>query len=176
MTTRRPTATRRRSGPPLSRRHLLAGATLVTATTAVGIGLGGCAASPLPLLTPDPDDEVRATVAASELQLIAAYTAAIAAVPALGTRLRPLLDQHSQHLTAVSDGLDLPSEAPSVSAPPAAQNGAAAVRALRRLEAAAARQRTDACVAAADDDLAVLLGRIAASESGHVAALQAGAS
>lgn len=158
------------SSAVVPRRLVLGGALAGLAT-----GLTACSGTSLPIIGPaDPDDQLRRSVAQSEIALIAAYDAAIAAFPTLAQRLGDFRDQHQAHLTAVSLNLDV-GTASSPASPTRAPGGAAsAVRSLRRLEAAAARDRIDACGAAADSDLAELLGRIAASESGHVAALRKG--
>ncbi len=138
--------------------------------------LTGCSSGSLPLISPaDPDDQLRRAVAQSEQLLLTAYDTTMAAFPELTNRLRLLRDQHQAHLTAVSDGLDLGS--PSPAAPGTAPGGGAtgAVRTLRRLEAAAVKQRIQACTAAEAVELAELLARIGASESAHVAALRGGA-
>ncbi len=158
--------------PTLSRRLLLGGALSGAAVLATG-----CSPGSIPIISPpDPDDEVRRGVAESEQALIAAYDAALVALPALRARLQVLRDQHQAHLTAVTQDLDVASPAPSGSVTPARGGQTAALRSLRRLEARATKQRIDACVAADDPELAELLARIAASESGHVVALTAGAS
>lgn len=153
---------------PLTRRALLA-----SALGGSALVVAGCSTPTIPLLsTPDPDDEVRATVAASELALIAAYDQVITANPALADRLRPLRDQHRDHLAAVAEDLQLPTPGASQSRSPGDRGEG--LRTLRRLEAAATRQRIDASVAAAEPELASLLARIGASESGHVAFLSGG--
>lgn len=134
--------------------------------------VAGCSAESIPILgPPDPDDELRRGVAASERELIAAYDAAIGAAGRSAGLLRTLRQQHVDHLTAITQDLDdagPPAPSPSASAP------SVTPRTLRRLEAAATRQRIESCSAAGDADLAELLARIAASESGHVAALSTG--
>lgn len=148
----------------VTRRLLLGG-------TAAGliVGAAGCSGSSLPLISaPDPDDEVRLGVARSEQALIAAYDAAIAATPAAAEQLRTFRDQHQAHFTAVSEGLDPAALTPASASPGRSATG---LRGLRRMEVAAARQRIEACTAATAGDLAELLARIAASESGHAAAL-----
>lgn len=155
--------------PAMTRRLLLGGA-----AAGLVVGVTGCSAGSIPLISaPDPDDEVRRGVAESERLLIAAYDSAIAAAPALAGRLQGLRDQHQAHLTAVSTGLD-PATLPSTSASGSPTAAATGIRNLRRLEAAAAKQRIDACAAATATDLAELLARIGASEAGHVAALSGG--
>ncbi len=154
------------SPPPqstLSRRALLGGAAV--GATAV---LAGCAPSAIPIIgAPDPDDEVRRGVALSEQELLAAYDAAIAAGTGSTELLRSIRDQHAAHLAAVSDGLDIP----VLASPSPAPGQRPSLRQLRRLEARAVPQRIKACTAAGDADLAELIARIGASESGHVAAL-----
>lgn len=135
--------------------------------------IAGCSVDSLPIVgPPDPDDELRSAVAASEQELIAAYDAAIAAGRDGGALLRTLRQQHVEHLAAVTGdpSLSTATEQPltSAAATPTTPPTSAA---LRRLEAAATRQRIKAVSAAGHADLAELFARIAASESGHVAAL-----
>ena len=65
--------------------------------------IAGCSVDSLPIVgPPDPDDELRSAVAASEQELIAAYDAAIAAGRESGALLRTLRQQHVEHLAAVT--------------------------------------------------------------------------
>lgn len=151
-------------------------ATVLGRRTALGLGAGaaawlltGCSSAPIPFIASDPDDDVRRSVAESERRLLAAYDAVLAALPALAPRLKVLRAQHADHLAAMGDlPADSPGATPSPTVPP---NRPAALRTLRRLESQAARQRTDAAVAASETDLVEVLARIAASEASHVAFL-----
>lgn len=126
--------------------------------------LAGCSASAI--LLPDPDDSVRSDVAASERNLIAAYTSAISAYPKLAAVLGPLRDQHRDHLNAVGGTAD---ELPG---PSNSSTGAkAALSALTAAELVAARERVAQCVAAQAKDLAWTLSLIGSSEAQHAVAL-----
>ncbi len=152
---------------------------VLTRRLALGLGAGtaawlmtGCSGGSIPFIAPaDPDDEVRQAVAVSEQELLAAYDAVIAALPALGPRLKPLRAQHAEHLAAMAP-TDVASASPAPGGSPSvAPNRPAALRTLRRLESRAVRQRTNAAVQAADSELVEVLARIAASEAAHVAFL-----
>ncbi len=150
---------------PISRRTLLLAVAGSAAATAAG-----CSAESLPVLdTESPDDVTRRSVAESEAALIAAYRAA-AAETAEGARWEFLAGQHVQHLAALYPGDTSATASPSTAAAPPGR------KALRRMEARAARQRTDAAVAAQDAELAQLLARIATAEAGHAAYLSAAGS
>jgi hypothetical protein len=145
-------------------------AILASALGGSALLVAGCSSASIPVLSnPDPDDEVRGSVLVDELALIAAYDEVITANPSLAGQLRPLRDQHRDHVAAIGDDLDMPtpSSTPSRASVPRSD----ALRSLRRLESAATRQRIDASVAAAEPELAQLLARIGAAESGHVAYL-----
>lgn len=146
----------------LPRRAMLLGALAGTALVAVG-----CSTDSIPIIgRKDPDEDLRLVTAAAEQDLIAAYDAVIAAKPALAEPLGRIRAQHQAHQTALLDGLEAPvgGSAPAV-------GGAGAVRALRRLESGAARQRAQACGAAEDPRWVQLFAMIGASEAGHAAAL-----
>ncbi len=127
----------------------------------------------------DPDEAVRAQVAASEIGLIGAYQALIAREPQRAAELGPLLAHHEEHLALVAPGMSAPavssevptdgSPAPSDSPTPADTSLAGLVRA----ETAAVGQRTQACEAALDAGLARNLCLIAASEAQHADVLAA---
>lgn len=159
------------TAPRLVTRRLVLGAAVGGALA----GLTGCSSGTISIISPaDPDDELRRAVAQSEQLLLASYDTTIAAFPTLATRLRVLRDQHQAHLTAVAQDLDLAAPASVSPGTQPAGGQSAAIRALRRLEAGAARQRIESCTAAEAPELAELLARIGASESGHVAALSGG--
>jgi len=90
------------------------------ALCAAALGLAGCtddeplptpSATPTPSPAPtDPDAATRAAVAESEADLVRAYRAAIAAVPALATVLSPWLAHHEEHLDRVSPGATVPAD------------------------------------------------------------------
>jgi hypothetical protein len=162
-----------------------------SAAVAAGLVTTGCSgdAGPAPATTApppdpaDPDEAVRAGVAASEAELIAAYREVLAADPELGAVLRPLLAHHEAHLqrVAATPAGATPSAAASVPASPAASPppGAegtpedrpaaapARLRDLADLERRAVRQRTRACNGSTDPGLARALCLIAASEAQH---------
>ena len=108
--------------------------------------------------------------AAQEAVLVAAYDAALGALPALDADTVALLtlirDQHAQHRDALGGSAE---EAPGVAAP---QSRDEAIGALIDAERAATRSRVRACVAATDPEAARLLSLIAASEASHVPALR----
>lgn len=167
-----PTPPARHAPPALTRRLVLGGG----AAGALAF-LSGCSSGSLPIISAtDPDEQLRRAVAQSEQLLLTAYDTTLTAFPVLAGRLSVLRDQHQAHLTAVAHDLDLAAPTASTPGAPPAGGQTGAVRTLRRLEASAARQRIEACTAAEAADLAELLARIAASESGHVAALSGGAS
>ncbi len=90
------------------------------ALCAAALGLAGCtddeplptpSATPTPSPAPtDPDAATRTAVAESEADLVRAYRAAIAAVPALAAVLSPWLAHHEQHLDRVSPGATVPAD------------------------------------------------------------------
>lgn len=114
--------------------------------------------------TPLPgDDVVRSAAAQSELDLLVAYTAALAAHPQLGSELQPFLAAHREHLTAMTGD-----PVPELGAPLPLQRGVRSTRRwLARLELAAAADRSEQAGAASDAQLVSVLALIAASESQH---------
>ncbi|MGV1035841.1 MAG: hypothetical protein ACOYD0_02290 [Candidatus Nanopelagicales bacterium] len=143
----------------LSRRALLATAAVLPVGLVAACNSSGSAS--------DPDDAVKAAVAAAEQQLVDLYDAAISAFPALGPTLQPIRSQHAEHMSAVGD-------TPTGSGESAALSATTATGALRELagqERRAAGQRVSSCVDADASDLAWLLSLIGASESQHAAAL-----
>jgi len=180
------------------------------ALCAAALGLAGCtddeplptpSATPTPSPAPtDPDAATRAAVAESEADLVRAYRAAIAAVPALATVLSPWLAHHEEHLDRVSPGATVPADpvassgseagaGPEAGASPGARTSAGAeaeatesaapgqdpgavLAALFEAERTARRQRVSACDGAVDPGLARDLCLIAASEAQHAAALR----
>jgi hypothetical protein len=104
---------------------------------------------------------------AAELELIAAYDAALAGAPK-GRRevYERIREEHVQHLRAV--GGSGVSAGPSSSAPARAPGRRALILAERR----ATRSATTGAATADDPDRAQLLALIAASEAQHAAALE----
>jgi hypothetical protein len=122
-----------------------------------------------------PDVAVARDAMAVETQLIAAYDAVLAALPALGGTLRPLLAQHHDHLAQLRARLIIPAGHPLPAASPGAKTHrrapvpgtpAAALGQLRDAEDTAARALL-AHLTAAPPSLAQLLASISASEATH---------
>lgn len=156
----------------LSRRTVL---TAAAAAAAAG-PLSGC--QQLPVIgraAPGPDVFTADEAADRERVLLAAYDAAMQAVPALVTRLSPLRAEHAEHLAAlVPAQLPTPSASPSPSplpVPTVPAEPAGALAALRQLESDTADRHGGAAVRCGRG-LAVLLASAAASEASHVQALQ----
>lgn len=148
-----------------SRRGLLLGG-----AAALGVGLSGCSNPHVPIIgLPDADDEHRLSTARSEQDLIALYSAVIATNPGLARELKPIREQHMEHLEAVTGDMDIPgsSNVPT----PVKGSRSEALKRLVRAERSAAKARTEAAVAADDGDLARLLAQIGSSESAHRALL-----
>ena len=143
---------------------LLAGAT-VAACSPGGDSDGATA-------TPDPDAAIREQVAEQEWSLVALYDAVIAAQPALADDLGALRQQHVDHANALGSASP-PASSASPSAVPNAPEVARAT--LIEAEAAAVRERTQACQATVGAEPARLLALIAASEAGHAAYLRGAA-
>jgi hypothetical protein len=161
-------------GGRTTRRALLAG----VAGAAGTVALTGCwpgRKSPAANPTPHPLTPVLAGTTA----LVGMYQAAITAYADLGDKLRPLLDDHRKHVEALRQamGLAQPSGAASGSAAPSASAGAsvapdpdAALKALHDAEQAGRTAAATACLAASNDD-AALVGSIAACRATHVEVL-----
>jgi hypothetical protein len=184
--------------PRVDRRHFLVRG---SAAVAAGLVLAACTGEPAPPPSPapstsptDPDDGVRAAAAAAEARLIAAYRDALAAAPALGAVLRPVLAHHEAHLASVAPSTaspaatpDAAASTPSTSGSPSepseggepvpgspttqAEGPAARLRALAELEARAVGEATRACNGATHPALARVLCLIAASEAQHAEVL-----
>lgn len=121
----------------LSRRAVLLGTAGGAALLAVG-----CSTDSIPIIGgKQPDEDLRLVTAASELQLIAAYDAAMQARPGLVKQLGRFKAQHEQHLAVLIDGLERPNAATD-------EPIDGAIGSVRRLESSAARQRAQACAAA----------------------------
>jgi len=127
---------------------------------------------------PAPDVSVATDAIAVEQQLIAHYGAVLAAVPGLAATLRPLLDQHHDHLALLRARLIVPHGGQPLPSPRATARGrapvpgttAAALGYLRDAEDAAAAALL-AHLAAAPPSLAQLLASISASEATHALVL-----
>ena len=123
--------------------------------TASAAGLAGCTQDPEPAPRPtvvpttaspsDPDEQLRARVAAGELGLIAAYRSAIESNPGLSGELEPLMADHMAHLERVAPGTsaapDPGASAPAPAEPAPAEPSAAASGAA---EPSASASATDA--------------------------------
>jgi hypothetical protein len=137
----------------LTRRHLLA-----------STGLAGAAActtskTPPPPKAVDPDIALRAAAVAREQSLLAAYDVALAARPALATKLTPLRADHVTHLAALQAPNATATTATATAGPPLAQ-----------LEKAAGAAHAAAALLASRE-LAPVLASLAACESSHVGLL-----
>ena len=162
----------------LSRRGLLAAGAATGALLVVG-ALSACTSSansdpnaPPPTGADDPDFELRGTVVAAEVALIAAYDATIKAHAGLRATLQPLRDNHAAHLAAVNIGSAVAIPTP---APPAIPDSPrAAVRQLASMEGTAATERGANCLTASRWQFARELSLIGASEASHHAALIGG--
>jgi hypothetical protein len=140
-------------------------ALLVAAAGSALLGATGCAAQSLPIVAAEsPDDRTRRQTAVAEAALVERYRAAAAGDRRLAGQLEYFARQHEQHLAAL-----YPDGVPDDIVAPGGGDAVASPAQLRRLESAAARQRTAAAVAAEDAGLVELLARLAASESGHAA-------
>jgi hypothetical protein len=117
-----------------------------------------------------PPEGAAEPVAAAEAALVAAYDAAISALPdadpAVIALLTTIRDQHAAHRDALGGTSAVPD------APPQPATEAAVIDELLAAERQAARDRIDACVASPDPELARLLAMIGASEASHVPALR----
>jgi len=153
---------------------------MLAAAAAGSLGLAGCkgiAALGSPP-KPAPDVSVATDAIAVEQQLIAHYGAVLAAVPGLAATLRPLLDQHHDHLALLRARLIVPHGGQPLPSPRATARGrapvpgttAAALGYLRDAEDAAAAALL-AHLAAAPPSLAQLLASISASEATHALVL-----
>jgi len=147
----------------VSRRAVLGGLAGGLAVASVA----GCSGPIATFGAPDPDDAALRLTAASERNLIAAYEAAIVAIPTLASDLNPIAEQHRQHLAALGD-VESP---PSGSETFPAEDRTGTLKALRMMERAAAKERSTAAVAIAAPAFVEIVTRIGASEAGHAAYL-----
>ncbi|MCH9817016.1 MAG: hypothetical protein K0U64_11320 [Actinomycetia bacterium] len=167
MSQQAPTPRRRM---PWARGSVSRRSVLVAGGLGISAGLLGCSAPSIPGFTSDPDEEPKLLTVASEQELIALYSAVIAAIPNLAGALDPIRTQHTQHLSAIAADLaQAPEPAPAPTVP---ANRAAALNLLRKAERTAARLRTETAVVAEDTEVIELLVRIGASEASHNAYLQ----
>src|SRR5215475_9543324 len=151
---------------------LAAAASLPLVATGCSKGIGGLATPPSPL----PDVTILRDAIAGETLMISRYGAVMRAAPALAGSLRPLLDQHREHLARLRARLIEPHAGgrPEHSAsPPGARvpGTPAAARAYLRHAEQAAAQTLLAALTAAPPSLAQLLASIAASEASHAVLL-----
>ena len=183
------TADRPYPGPPdaspraTGRRRLLAAGAAAGALALAGCRFGGAK----PAAKPDPLVPVLAGVQ----DLVARYDAALAAVPDLTTRLRPLRGEHAVHASLLARAIGGPSASPSRAGSPAASaagtpsdgtspddgtgtgdgtDPAAVLAALRAAEQGGYAAAVAACLAAPAGS-AALLASIAACRATHVEVL-----
>lgn len=169
---------------------------VLTATAAV---LSGCTSEPesTPQLTTapstpspaDPDQQLRARVAAGELALIAAYQSAFESNPGLAEDLEALMADHRAHLERVAPGVTTAEQEPGSTGPGATASATAGpvdspattpptpsrrktLTGLAEAESLALAERTAACDSAQSPALARDLCLIAASEAQHAQALE----
>lgn len=151
-------------------------------------GLAGCTSEPTPGPTDpptdsptpeqvDPDADVRAAAAKSEVALLAAYARALADHPEMDEQLRPLMAHHEAHLDRLAPGAT-PAQVETRPSSPAAGSPSAAppspgstLSRLANAEGKAARSRGKGSQRATATDLARDLCLIAASEAQHRAIL-----
>jgi hypothetical protein len=105
------------------------------------------------------------------LALIDSYTGTLTVHPSLSDQLRPLLDEHRVHATALrgalADRRPVAGPNPADDLPPVSPDEAAALGALFDVETAATAEAVRHCLAARARD-ASLLGSIAASRACHL--------
>jgi hypothetical protein len=134
------------------RRQVMKGAVVAVAGVVLLPACGADDAVPAPAPTPDAQQ-------ADELQLVAAYDAALAqADPSDLPDLQRIRDEHASHLAALGWTQPAPSSTPS--GPPTRAQ-------LARAERRAARLRTQAARETQDAEQAQILALIAASEAQH---------
>jgi hypothetical protein len=139
-------------------------------------GVGGLGTPPQPL----PDVAVLRDAIDGETMMISRYTAVMVAVPALAGSLRPLLNQHREHLARLRARLIDPRTGSRAGQPPSTPASPVPLqvpgtppgaRAYLRLAEQAAAQTLLAKLTAAPPSLAQLLASIAASEATHALVL-----
>jgi hypothetical protein len=167
-------------GRGTTRRSVLAAAaSLPVVAAGCSKGIGALGTPP----RPSPDVAVVRDAIDAETFMIARYGAVLTAVPALAGSLRPLLQQHHEHLARLRARLieprasSRPEHAPSAAATPARPQApgtpAAALNYLRLAEQAAASTLLGK-LTTAPPSLAQLLASIAASEATHALLLAPG--
>jgi hypothetical protein len=120
---------------------------------------------------PDPDVALTADAVARELALLAAYDAALRAVPTLADELGPYRSDHAAHLAALRAAASATPGAEGTVGPFTGPGpGRSARAALAAAERAAAAAHTTATTTASPR-LAGLLASLAASEASHAALL-----
>ena len=157
--------------PP--RRSLVAGALGIAGTAITGCSITETGAprgsSPLPG-TPGrshPDVELQLAAIAAERRLISGCQRALRVHPELAQTLRPIIADHTAHLSALGARRSVADRSPGI-VPAAAP---VALKRLARAEHAAADARVQDCVAASSRPFARLLASIGAAESQHAWAL-----
>ncbi len=162
-------------GRPLSRR------TTLGAALGAPVVLAACDIDPPPrgdptssaAPAPPEDSELVAGVVTALVRAQGVLDAAVAAVPALATRLDPVVTAHAAHL-AVLVGAVPDSEVPTAAPPSLPPRPEAALRAVGRSEQRLLREVRAGCLEARSGDLARVLASVATSTSQHAAALATG--
>ena len=167
-------------GRGATRRSVLAAAaSLPVVAAGCSKGIGALGTPP----RPSPDVAVVRDAIDAETSMIARYNAVLTAVPALAGSLRPLLQQHHEHLARLRARLIEPrassqaedtSSAAATPAPPQAPGTPAAAQTYLRLAEQAAAGTLLGKITAAPPSLAQLLASIAASEATHALLLAPG--
>jgi hypothetical protein len=161
--------------------------------TAAAVAATGCTSepesTPPPTVAPttaspaDPDQQLRARVAAAELALIAGYQSSLESNPGLAGDLEALMADHRAHLervqpaatTAIADpGATAAATGGPVDSPattPPTRSPRKTLTVLAEAESLALAERTAACDSAQSPALARDLCLIAASEAQHAQAL-----
>jgi len=167
-------------GRGATRRSVLAAAaSLPLAAAGCGKGIGALGTPPPPL----PDVAIVRDAIDGETFMISRYNAVLTAVPALAGSLRPLVEQHQEHLARLRARLiephpssrpPHPSGAATTPAGPQAPGTPAAAQDYLRLAEQAAASTLLGKITAAPPSLAQLLASIAASEATHALLLTPG--
>ena len=167
-------------GRGATRRSVLAAAaSLPLAAAGCSKGIGALGTPPPPL----PDVAIVRDAIDGETFMISRYNAVLTAVPALAGSLRPLLQQHREHLARLRARLiephpsSPPEQTPAATTAPAgpqAPGTPAAAQDYLRLAEQAAASTLLGKISAAPPSLAQLLASIAASEATHALLLGPG--
>ena len=146
------------------RRTLLLGGGLAAGAIAAGVAMGSWDRGVvLPFTDRAADDAALRVLMQQEVDLIAAYGAALRSAPAaLRPPMRRMAGDHEAHLAALSQRVDAAAPAPTG----AAGTGAGAPG-FARWEAAAARRWRAACRIGRDPDLAEMFALAYAGELSH---------